>query len=220
MLVAWRFGFRGKENRLKTFATPQNWWISIACFFMWITGKGNIIIIIIGVYFVFLFCFFFEVESPRSTCCYGFVCVREKSCLTELDKLLWTTLRTSVVTDLSALPSLGAWWPLCKRPCLQYPSFIWYKGTWTFSLYHSLTDLWCTWLADFHWEVSPTFGCHSPAQPVKTHNIDFTDWITLPVLCVCMFMCWQYVLKDIHGQQWQGKRTSVLHGAMLYCIFK
>lgn len=77
---------------------------------MWITGKGNIIIIIIGVYFVvfFCFCFFFEVESPRVLPAAMVLYVREKSCLTdELDKLLWTTLRTSVVTDLSALPGLG-----------------------------------------------------------------------------------------------------------------
>lgn len=37
--VAWRVEFRGKQNRLKTFATSQNWWISIACFSCGLLGK-------------------------------------------------------------------------------------------------------------------------------------------------------------------------------------
>lgn len=166
---------------------------------MWITGKGNILIII-GVYFVF----FRGGKPSSSTCCYGFVCEGEK--LSH-----WWTGQASLdhITDkrrhrlvCSAQPE--AWWPLCKQPCLQYPHFIWYNGTRTFSLYHSLTDLWCTRLADFHWS-KPHLRLSFPCTAIEdTHQIDFTDWITLPVLCVCMFMCWQYVLKDIHGQQWQG----------------
>lgn len=165
---------------------------------MWITGKGNILIII-GVYFVF-----FEVESPRALPAAMVLYVREKSCLIdELVKLLWTTLRTSAVTNLSALPSLRR-----GDLCANNPAYSTHisSGTMGHGPFHCITPLLTSGahgLPTFI-EVSPTFGCHSPAQPLKTHQIDFTDWITLPVLCVCMFMCWQYVLKDIHGQQWQG----------------
>lgn len=176
-------------------------------------------------FFVFFLLFFFRGGKPSSsTCCYGFVCEGEK-----LSLLNWTSFfgphygqassptcllcsASGVVTSVqTSLPTVPIIHPVQ-----------WDMDLFTVSLPY--WPLWCTWLADFLWEVGPTSGCHSPAQPVKTRIIDFTDRITLPVLCVCvcvcMFMCWQYVLKDVHGQQWQGKCTSVLNGAILNCIFK
>lgn len=57
----------------------------------------------------FLFLYFSRGGRPSSsTCCYGFVCEGvKKSCLVdELDKLLWTTIRTVVVLHFcsSTLP--------------------------------------------------------------------------------------------------------------------
>lgn len=48
---------------------------------------------------IFVFHYFSRGGRPSSsTCCYGFVCEGEKSCLVdELDKLLWTTKWTVVV---------------------------------------------------------------------------------------------------------------------------
>lgn len=54
-----------------------------------------------------------------------------------------------------------------------------------------------------------------------THQIDFTDWITISVLCVCMFMCWQLCTEGCSWSTVAGLvYIFVLNGAILNLIFK
>lgn len=153
--------------------------------------------------FFCLFFFFLEVKSPRALPAAMVLYVREKCCLIDkLDKLLWTTLQTSVVIERSALPSLQAWPPLCKatpptEPIIQLVQM-------GHGPFHCITP-WLTSLVHMACRLSlrskPHLRLSFPCTGRDdTHQIDFTDGITISVLCVCMFMCWQYVLKDIHGQ--------------------
>lgn len=201
--------------------------------FMWITGRGNIIIIFfvdVVLFYFFVFVLFFFSSRWKALELYlllWFLYVREKCCLIDkLDKLLWTTLQTRVVIDRSALPSLQAWPPLCKRPPPP-PAYRTHHsaGTMGHEPFHCITPR-LTSLVHMACRLSLrskphprlSFPCTGRDD---THLIGFTDGITISVLCVCMFMCWQYVLKDFHGQQWQGLvYIFVVNGAILNLIFK
>lgn len=169
---------------------------------MWITGGGNIIIIIFSLMFFFSSRWkALELYLLLWFCMWG----RNVVSLIKLDKLLWTTFQTSVVIDSSALPSLRGG-HVCANDLAHRTHHS--AGTMRHGPFHCITP-WLTSLVHMACRLSVRSKAHPrlsfPCTAADdTQQIDFTDWITISVLCVCMFMCWLYVLKDVHGQLWQG----------------
>lgn len=182
---------------------------------MWIIGRGNVIIIIF-----FRWCFFLEVESPRALPAAMVLYVREKRCLIDkLDKLLWTTLQTSVAIDSSALPSLRRG-HLCANDAAYRTRHS--AGTMRHGPFHCiaprLTSLvhMASLRSKLHFRLS--FPCTASDD---THQIDFTD-LSHNISIVCMYV---YVLAVCtEGYSWSTMAglvyIFVLNGAILNLIFK
>lgn len=153
-------------------------------------------------------------RSLSSTCCYGFVFlflyVREKKLTCWRTGQASLDYDTDVIRFGSSAQLLGVVTPVGTEGGtpggLQYPWFSWYNGTWTFSLYCSLLLTSLVHTAAVFMVIDTFAAAATPRPPPPhaanhdTHRIDFTDWITLPVLfvCVCVFVCGQCVLKDIY----------------------
>lgn len=177
---------------------------------MWITGKGNILIII-GVYFVLF--------------------SRWKAL--ELYLLLWFCMWGRKVVSLMNWTSFfGPHYGqapsptclLCLRRgdlCANNPAYSTHisSGTMGHGPFHCITPLLTSGahgLPTFI-EVSPTFGCHSPAQPLKTN-------IKLILLIESHYQYCVYVCLCTEGYSWSTMAglayVFVLNGAILNLIFK
>lgn len=164
-------GGKGKESKAKDICHFPELVILHSLLFMWMTGKV-------------CFCFFFIFFSRRETlelylllwfCMWG----GEKSCLVdELDKLLWTTIRTVAVIHFSFLHPAAGCGDVCAnggrggpRGCSTHRS----AGTMGHGPFHCIAPL--SDLSDAHGcclhghrhLCRLPVCCFPPTQPTTTH---------------------------------------------------
>lgn len=147
----------------------------------------------------------------------------------------WTTVRTDELHSAAGgrgrlRDALREW----ARACSTHRCS-WYDGTWTFSLYRSLSDLsGCCLHGHQHPHPQPPPSSTAPSHDHDTLQIEFTEshyqyWVVGVCVCVCLLsvsvLGCQCVVKDRrtlktvsvgHGQH----VLLFLPGAMLNFIFK
>lgn len=168
---------------------------------------------------IFVFHYFSRGGRPSSsTCCYGFVCEGEKklSCWWTGQASLDHKMNSCLHPLLFLHPAAG-FGDVCANGGPRGRSTrrsAGTNGTWTFSLYCSLSDLsgahGCCLHGHRHLSRLPV--CRTPhAANHHTHQIDFTDWITLPVLrvwgCVWVRML-VYVCVCAANMYWRTLKWS------------
>lgn len=198
----------GKKNKAKTSATSQNWWFSIAYFSCGWRGKV-----------LFYFLFFSRRETLELYLLLWFFLFVCEGCGKVVLLMNWTSFfGPQSYTDncrhpvLFLHPTTG-----CGDVCanggtqgLQYPSFSWYNGTWTFSLYCSLSDLFGAHGCRLHGypHLSHTLSVILPKQPTTT-RINRFHWLnrTTSIEYVCVREC-VYACVHAANRYWRTLKQS------------